>query len=335
LDEDLTVDARLLAERMRRLLRSPDPERAAESGPAAAGVSRATSRGGDDRPALLRSTEVLDLERAWSAIAMVRGEVDGESDPESRASLHRRLDSAALELARTAVDQAVYANRRAMEDIAHDVRSPLNSILLLTDSLLHGHGGSLTPLQHRQVGVMLTAAVALVRLVNDVMDASRMGSGREVPVERAAFSVNELLTEIRRLVSPLAIHRDVDLVFAFTTDQRVGDRQLLCRVLLNLTSNAVEAAGEGGAVELRLDSSRPDRLGAQVIDSGRDADIGRLSRLIADDAEFYPRYKQGWARGLGLAICGRLVRRAAGELSIERLDDGRTRFNVDLPFARG
>ena len=332
MEEDFAVE--LLAERLRRFVHPTGPGSAPESGPEAVGASRAASSREEDRPPPLRSTDAIDLEEAWSAVEMVRAEVDGESDPALRASLHRRLDSAALDLARAALGRVVYANRRAIEDISHDIRSPLNSILLLTDSLLHGHGGSLNSAQHRQVSVLLTAAVALVRLVNDVMDASRIDSGRDVRVEPAIFSVNELLTETKRLVSPLAVHRSVDLVFDTSTEQRVGDRQLLCRVLINLASNAVEEAGEGGTVEVRLDGSRQDWLRADVIDTGDKADIDLLQRMIADDGEFYPRYHQGWARGLGLAISGRLVRRVAGDLSVERLADGRTCFSVNLPFGR-
>jgi signal transduction histidine kinase len=332
LEEDFAVE--LLAERLRRFMRPTGPGNVPESGPEAAGASRAASSRDEDRLAPIRPTDGIDLEEAWSAVEMVRAEVDGESDPALRASLHHRLDSAALELARAALGQAVYANRRAIEDISHDIRSPLNSILLLTDSLLHGHGGSLNPAQQRQVSVLLTAAVALVRLVNDVMDASRIDSGRYVHVESATFSVNELLTETKRLVSPLAVHRSVNLVFDTSTEQRVGDRQLLCRVLINLASNAVEEVGEGGTVEVRLDGSRQDWLRADVIDTGDKADIDRLRRMIAEDGDFYPRYHQGWARGLGLAISGRLVRRAAGDLSVDRLADGRTCFSVNLPFSR-
>jgi signal transduction histidine kinase len=330
LEEDFAVE--LLAERLRRFVRPAGGSVAPEFGLEAAGASRAGSPSDGEPPS--RSTDAIDLSDVWSAVEMVRAEVDGESDPALRASLHRRLDKATLDFARAALGRATDANRRAIEDISHDIRSPLNSMLLLTDSLLHGHGGPLNSAQHRQVSVLLTAAVALVRLVNDVMDASRLDSGRDVPVEPAIFSVNELLTEAKRLVSPLAVHRSVDLVFDPTTEQRVGDRQLLCRVLINLASNAVEEAGEGGTVEVRLDGSGQDWLRADIIDTGDQADIDILQRMIAEDGEFYPRYHQGWVRGLGLAISGRLVRKASGDLSVGRLADGRTCFSVKLPFPR-
>ncbi|MEJ2340388.1 MAG: HAMP domain-containing sensor histidine kinase [Gemmatimonadales bacterium] len=274
MEEDLAVE--LLAERLRRFVRPAGGSVAPESGLEAAGASRAGSPRDGEPPS--RSTDALDLSDVWSAVEMVRAEVDGESDPALRASLHRRLDKATLDFARAALGRATDANRRAIEDISHDIRSPLNSMLLLTDSLLHGHGGPLNSAQHRQVSVLLTAAVALVRLVNDVMDASRLDSGRDVPVEPAIFSVNELLTEAKRLVSPLAVHRSVELVFDPTTEQRVGDRQLLCRVLINLASNAVEEAGEGGTVEVRLDGSGQDWLRADIIDTGGRSPAGSFAR---------------------------------------------------------
>jgi len=333
LEEDLSTDARLLAERLRRFARNPEPGAASASGREGDGTSREAGSSEAETPPLIRSTEAIDLGEAWSALQTVRAEVDGESDPTSRAFLHSRLDSSALQLAQAAVDQAIYSNRLAIEDISHDIRSPLNSILLLTDSLLHGPGESLSPAQHRQASVLLTAAVALVRLINDVMDASRLGSGRWVPVERSPFSLNDVLVEARRLVSPLAVHRSVELVFESTPGQRVGDRQLLSRVLINLASNGVEAAGEGGTVTVSLDKSDRYVLRVRVIDSGVDADLDLLRQLIDESSEFYPRYHQGWTRGLGLAICGRLVRAAGGVLSVESLQDGRTCFIVELPFS--
>ena len=78
------------------------------------------------------------------------------------------------------------------------------------------------------------------------------------------------------------------------------------------------------------------RLVAQVTDDGLDADVDELKRLIAADRAPFPDCPQeGWTRGLGLAICGRLVRVARGELSVERLPDGRTCFTAALPFPAG
>ncbi len=135
-------------------------------------------------------------------------------------------------------------------------------------------------------------------------------------------------------MGPLAEHLGVTLELqGGASGAREGDRQLLCRVLINLVSNAIDAAAEQGKVVVCMAEASDDRLVAQVIDDGVDADVDELKRLIAADRAPFPDHAQGgWTRGLGLGICGRLVRAASGELSAERLPDGRTCFTAVLPF---
>jgi signal transduction histidine kinase len=280
----------------------------------------------------VRPTELIDLSQAWAALEAVREEIEEEAeDPTIRARQHSLLDLAAFKLAGAAVGQTVYSNRRVIEEIAHDIRSPLNSILLLADSLHQGHAGPLNAVQKREARVLYTAAVTLVRLVNDLMDAARLASDRH-KITRTPFSLSTVLAETRNLVAPLAAHRSVHLAFEPATGRRIGDRQLLSRVLLNLASNGVEAAGEKGTVALKIDESDDRSVLAHVRDTGRNADLDRLRALVAESDEFYPRHDQGWTRGLGLAISGRLARAAGGEVTVERVLDGQTQFTVYLPF---
>ena len=262
----------------------------------------------------------------------VRAEIDREGDPVLRAVKHSRLDRAALELAEAALSQRFALHRQVVQDVSHDIRSPLNSILLLADALLNGPD-SLSPLQRRQASVLCDASVSLVRLVNDLIDASRMDERGEISVEKTPFSVDDLLNDVRRIALPLAEHRGVELLMeAEGPSRRRGDRKLLGRILINLVSNGIEAAGEGGRVEVRLGDSTLGDLCAEVVDSGRDANISRLREHLDVSAGPYPRREEGWTRGLGLAICGRLVSAADGTVTVGRLQDGRTRFQLELPF---
>lgn len=314
--EDLPAGARRLAEALRKY----------------ADAERAVGASETSLPRLPRPSGGVDLPECWSAVERVRAEIDGEPDPTLRAVKHSRLDSAALELAELALAQRSALHRQVVQDISHDVRSPLNSILLLADSLLNGPG-PLSPLQSRQAGILYDASVSLVRLVNDIIDASRLDHEGEIPVESVPFSVPELLEEVRRLALPLAEHRAVELITeAEGPRRRLGDRKLLCRVLVNLVSNGVEASGENGRVEVRLADSKRGDLRAEVVDSGLDADVARLGELLDASTETYPRRHEGWTRGLGLAISGRLVRAADGAIRVDRLEDGRTKFQVDIPF---
>jgi signal transduction histidine kinase len=331
LREDLPAGARRLAEALRGYADAERAFGASESAEVEDGDSR-TVASQTSLPRLLKPSGGVDLPECWSALETVRAEIVGEPDPALRAVKHSRLDSAALELADAALDRRFALHRQIVQDISHDVRSPLSSILLLADSLLNGPG-PLSPLQRRQASILYDASVSLVRLVNDIIDVSRMDHEGEIPVERVPFSVPELLEEVGRLAMPFAEHRAVELVMeAEGPRRRLGDRRLLCRVLVNLVSNGIEASGESGRVEVRLADAKLGDLHAEIVDSGLDADIERLRDFLDASREPYPRRQEGWTRGLGLAISGRLVRAADGAVRVDRLEDGRTRFQVDIPF---
>ncbi len=332
-EENLSSKAKLLLERLTRYV---------EAGPTTGFSER---KGADSSPALsslefdriFADGEEIDLGEAWSAVGTVRARIEsecGDRDPTLGADRHARLDAAALCLAESAVRASAEAHRQIIQDVSHDIRSPLNSILFLADALLHAPSGSLSPVQQRQVSVLYTASVALVRLVNDVIDVARLSAGREIAVNRTTFSVSGVLADVERLVGPLAGHRGLTLEFqSEVSGARIGDRQLLCRVLINLVSNAIDAAAEQGRVVVHVAEASDARLVAQVMDDGVGADVDELTRLIAADRAPFPDHPQeGWTRGLGLGICGRLVRAASGELSVERLADGRTCFTAVLPF---
>ncbi len=331
--EVVSPRARLLLERLSRYVEA-EPTTGSGEG---TGADSSTALSSLEFDRIFAAGEEIDLGEAWAAVDALRVRIEtecGDRDPTLSTDRHARLDAAALHLARSAVDASGEAHRQIIQDVSHDIRSPLNSILFLADALLHAPGGSLSPVQQRQVSVLYTASVALVRLVNDVIDASRLSTGREIAVDRSTFSVSGGLDDVQRLVGPLAEHRGVTLELrGGASGARVGDRQLLCRVLINLVSNAIDAAAEQGRVVVRVAEASDDRLVAQVMDDGVGADLDELKRLIGADRAPFPDHRQeGWTRGLGLGICGRLVRVARGELSAERLADGRTCFTAVLPF---
>jgi signal transduction histidine kinase len=215
LREDLPAGARRLAEALRGYADAERAFGASESAEVEDGDST-TVASQTSLPRLLKPSGGVDLPECWSALETVRAEIVGEPDPALRAVKHSRLDSAALELADAALDRRFALHRQIVQDISHDVRSPLSSILLLADSLLNGPG-PLSPLQRRQASILYDASVSLVRLVNDIIDVSRMDHEGEIPVERVPFSVPELLEEVGRLAMPFAEHRAVELVMESTS----------------------------------------------------------------------------------------------------------------------
>lgn len=251
--------------------------------------------------------------------------------------LHGHLDREIALLTQGLIARRNAEARRILRDISHDIRSPLNSILFLADALISEHAGELNDIQRRQLGVLYTAAVSLVGLVNDVIDAARLGDGSEIRVSRDSFSVEGVLKDVERLVGPLAHHRDVALAFRLETlGPRSGDRRLLTRVLLNLVTNAAQVVDPGGHVDVRATEQKEGWLQVEVHDDGPGGDPDELGRMLESDRvdTGLGSLRRGWTNGLGLSICARLVKAAGGDLRVEAAPGDGCRFTVDLPFAR-
>lgn len=275
--------------------------------------------------------QIIAAVRRAAGLAAARG-----APPLRVQEIHARLDEQAFALARFALAAKTEGQARFLEDVSHDIRSPLNSILFLADALRNAEKAGLGAIQTRQVNVLYTAAVTLVKLVNDLIDFARLGEGREIRVASTTFSVESVIGDVRRLVAPLIDHRNVRLdVRIEPSTPRSGDPQLLSRVVLNLVSNAVQAVDEGGRVAVVVTDPRDGWLRIEVTDDGVGTDVERLRRMIAP----IPKGERagetrGWTHGLGLSISARLVRAAGGEIAVESVAREGTCFRVDLPFPR-
>ncbi len=284
---------------------------------------------------------IPDAESVAAAARVIREAIHDASDrgvpPSKVRLLHGHLDREVASLTKGLLEKRSTEARRLLRDISHDIRSPLNSILFLADALISEHAGELNDVQRRQLGVLYTAAVSLVGLVNDVIDAARLGDGSEIRVSHESFSVERVLKEVERLIGPLAHHREVAIAFRLETlGPRSGDRRLLTRVLLNLVTNAVQVADVGGHVDIRATEKEEGWLKIEVRDDGPGGDPDELGRMLESEVtgSGLGGLRRGWTNGLGLSICARLVRAAGGELRVDTAPGDGCHFTVDLPFAR-
>ena len=134
------------------------------------------------------------------------------------------------------------ASLTAAAEFAHDVRSPLTSILFVAGSLREGTSGPLTAAQRRQAGIIYSAALGLVSMATDLVEISRVGPDNE----RAPFSVRAVMQSVRDVVAPLAEEKRVEVrLFPPEGDHRQGDAMALGRVLLNLAVNALHSTEDG------------------------------------------------------------------------------------------
>lgn len=215
-------------------------------------------------------------------------------------------------------------------EVAHDLRSPLTSILFLSETLRRGQSGDVSDLQRRQLGLIYSAALGMVGLASDLMELAQ-GGDRLVEPAPAPLSVTDVFSSVCDIVRPLAEEKHVSLrVLPPQADQRIGHSAALSRVLLNLVSNALRYA-EDGFVELTARGRGLSQVEFSVRDSG--PGITPEAREIL----FEPFRRRGSGdrygfsgAGLGLAISRRLVRAMGGELEYESDPGWGTRFFFEL-----
>lgn len=283
----------------------------------------------------------LELEEAWAVAQAFRRAIHDAGDGAERqidssdlGDLNAVLDRTLLNAALASLNRTSDAHRRMVQDVSHDLRSPLNSILFLADALRSERSGPLTEAQSHQMSVLYTAAVTLVRMANDLIDFSRLGVGRErITVSASSFSLETVVADVTNLVGPLSTHRRVALETTFGCEGlRHGDQRLLSRVLLNLVSNALEAVDSGGTVTLEFTDTDEGELRIEVGDDRYGTDVEALRRLLSITDDQWPGETRGWTRGLGLTISARFAEAAGGRIDVLARGGGGTVFRVELPF---
>jgi signal transduction histidine kinase len=220
-------------------------------------------------------------------------------------------------------------------EVAHDLRSPLTSILFLAETLQRGRSGPVNPVQERQLGLIYSAAFGLSSVASDVIELAR-GGDRLVDLDPIPFSVTDILESVRDIVQPIAEEKNLTVrVTSPEADFRIGHPVALSRVLLNLTTNALKFTAEG-VVEVTAVARNPRCIEFSVRDTGRGIPPQSMATLFEP---FRRRQKPGEytfsGSGLGLSICRKLVEAMGSVMQVETAPGYGTRFYfvLDLPPA--
>ena len=220
-------------------------------------------------------------------------------------------------------------------EVVHDMRSPLNAILLLAEQLRSGRSGPLIDIQVRQMDLVHSAAFGLTTLADDVIELAH-GGNRLVDERPMPFSLSSVLKVVGDLVQPLATEKRIALHSSGAeADIRVGHRVAVGRVLLNLTTNAVKFT-EQGSVTIACEPKSRTKLEFSVTDTGRGIPPDALPTLFDPFRQRANRSEYAFSSaGLGLSICQQLVQAMGGELKVETELGKGTRFSfvLDLPIS--
>jgi signal transduction histidine kinase len=215
-------------------------------------------------------------------------------------------------------------------EVVHDLRSPLTSILFLAETLQRGQSGDINEVQHRQLGLIYSAALGLSTVASNVIELAR-GGDRLAEDEPTPFSVTNLFESVHDIVFPMAEEKGLNIgLRPPASDHRLGYPHALSRVLLNLITNALKFTEEG-FVELVAREKDLRTLEFSVRDTGPGMELGALERLFAP-FRFYQkgnRYVFS-GTGLGLALSRRLVEAMGSQLQVDTRPGWGTRFYFDV-----
>jgi protein-histidine pros-kinase len=228
------------------------------------------------------------------------------------------------------------ANRMKSEFLAnmsHELRTPLNGIIGFSEFLIDEKPGALNAKQKEYLGDVLASGRHLLRLINDVLDLSKVEAGH-MELFPETFAIPGAVEEVCSIVSTLARKKNITLCnqTGGAPGEVTLDRQKFIQVLYNLLSNALKFTDEGGEVGVEAQLERPDLLRVAVRDTG----IGIRSEDFAKLFVEFQQLEAGTARrfdgtGLGLALTKRLVEFQNGSISVSSQPGRGSTFTVTLP----
>jgi PAS domain S-box-containing protein len=240
--------------------------------------------------------------------------------------------------ARVAAEAASQAKSDFLANMSHEIRTPMSGALGMLNLLLRTE---LTPRQHDYASKARTAAQALLAVINDVLDFSKVEAGK-MELDPHPFELSDFMRELAVILSANVGSKDVEMLFRL--DPRlppalVGDATRLRQVLLNLAGNALKFTERGEvvlALTLLSEQGGQARIRFEVADTGIGIPEDKLEHIFAgfSQAEQSTSRRYG-GTGLGLAISRRLVGLMDGELRVaSRVGEGsRFHFELTLPIA--
>ena len=258
------------------------------------------------------------VESSVSALKDAKGQVVGFSG--FLRDVTERKQAEALQRAKLAAETANRAKGEFIAQMSHEIRTPLNSIIGMAELI---SGSDLRAQQKEDLDVVLSSAHALLAVINNILDFSRIEAG-QIELEETEFDLRDLLDESLRIMAMRCHEKGLELAYQVdpnVPEKLTGDPARLRQVLLNLVDNAYKFTDSGEVVVQVVRENSPEAgtyLHISVCDTGvgvpREEQAKIFTAFVQADAAASRKF--GGA-GLGLAVSSQLVRMMDGRMWVE------------------
>jgi signal transduction histidine kinase len=219
--------------------------------------------------------------------------------------------------------------RNFVADVSHELRSPLTSIQGFATAILDGTAKD-KEAHMKAAGIIDDESKRMMRLVNDLLELSRIESG-QVKMMQEPVDLKELLDQCREMFAMRAEEKNIELtVNAQTVNHVTGDIDRLEQVFCNLLDNALKHTPSGGKISVSMYHSSSRYIGVDIADTGPGISAEQLPYIF----ERFYRSDTGQAKtgtGLGLAISREIARAHGGDITVNSTQGQGTTFKVILP----